>query len=380
MELHDINLSRRELLAAGAAISLSPLARLSPEPTKPLLLPGPFRGSVIEVKHPGAVESGKVNRDAVRAMMTRGMRELTGATNEAAAWKRFFKPGETVGIKISPVGRPLSISQPETVLEVIRGLNMAGIPNKHIIVYNRYESEYRECPISKTLPEGVREAFASREYDEHQVDIEGYDPQVYIEMPRVMTGHDPKEPAHRRSHLAIVLSASVDKMVNISTLKDHASAGITMALKNLSHGSVNNVCRTHASASENWCDIFIPKVVSMRPIREKVALHIGDGLIATYDGGPGIWNKHFRTWEYRSMFFATDPVAMDRVGWDILDRKRAAEKLPLLAETGKKAKNPGLETFDRRQPEHVLIAAKMGLGEGDLKKIAHRVITLPARG
>ena len=43
-------------------------------------------------------------------MMTRGLCELTGEKEETAAWKRFFAPGDTVGIKVSPVGQPRSIS------------------------------------------------------------------------------------------------------------------------------------------------------------------------------------------------------------------------------------------------------------------------------
>ena len=67
---------------------------------------------------------------------------------------------------------------------------------------------------------------------------------------------------------------------------------------------------------------------------------------------------------------------MDRVGWQILDRKRAQHNLPPLAQTGIKLKNPGLETFDQRQPQHVLLAAKAGLGEADLSKIVHKRVEL----
>lgn len=372
-------LSRREILAgAGAAVAL-PLAipsRASDEKLPPLLMPGPYRGKVVEVLHPDSVAEGKVNRDAVRGMMKRGMMELTGSAGEEAAWKRFFKSTDIVGIKVSPVGRPRSISQPETILEIIRGLNLAGLPNRSIIVFNRYESEYRECGITKFLPEGVREAFASLEYDEVQTRIDNYDPEVYVEFPRVMPGQDPENPLNRRSHLCIIVSQVVDKVINVCALKDHASAGVTMALKNMSHGMNNNVCRTHPTADQNWCDTFIATVAAQRRIREKVALHIGDGLIGTYDGGPGIWNKHFSTWEYKSLFFATDPVALDRIAWQILDRKRVEMGLPILAETGKKLKNPGFESFDARQPQHVLLAAARGLGEADMTRIEHRAISL----
>ena len=359
--------TRRELLAAGAGFLLP---QEGPQP-RAMGIPGAFRGKVVEVAHAGSVEKGKVDSSAVQSMLTRGLMELTGAKEEALAWRRFVKPGEVVGIKVSPVGRPLAISQPETIREIVNGLNRAGVPNRDIIVFNRYEDEYRESGIGKLLPAGVREAFAAPGYDDLQVRTEGYDTDTFVEFPRVMTGVDSANPVNRRSHLCTVVSAVVDKVINVSSLKDHASAGVTMALKNLSHGLVNNVCRTHPSAELNWCDTFIPGIVSLPRIREKVVLNICDGLIGCYDGGPGIWNRHFRTWEYRAMFFSTDPVAMDRVGWEILDRRRAEANLPPLAETGKKLRNPGDESFDERQPQHVLLAGKMGLGEAEMGRIAH---------
>jgi hypothetical protein len=376
-------ITRRQLLSgATAAAATLPLARsarakVAQDTTlPPLLMPGPFRGKVVEVTRADSVENLKVNRDAVRAMMTRGMLELTGAKDEAEAWRRFFKPTDVVGIKVSPVGFPNAISQPETLLEIVRGLNLAGVANSRIVYFNRYEDEYLKAGLDKMVPEGVRQAFASPGYDEVQTRTDNYDLNVYVEFPRVMPGQDPSNPINRRSHLCVVVSQVVDKVINVCALKDHSSAGVTMALKNMSHGMNNNVCRTHPDAANNWCDEFIAKVAAQRRIREKVALHIGDGLIGCYDGGPGIFNKHFRAWEHKSLFFATDPVALDRIAWEILDQKRVQMGLPKLADSGRKRTNPGNEPFDYRQPNHVLLAGQGGLGESDLAKIQHKRIEL----
>jgi hypothetical protein len=385
----DGRLSRRSLLAAAAAAAWPGLADAAPGRSrlparyhpasavgpKPGI-PGPFRGRVVEVQHPGSVAAGKVDREAVAAMVTRGMVALTGAADAAAAWKRFFGPADVVGIKISPVGRPLSVSQPETILAVIQGLNLAGVPNRNILLINRYEQEILDGGFDQNLPAGVRIGYGARKFDAIQNGLEGYDPDVYVEMGRELPGQDPAKPVNRRSHLCRVVSRDLTKIVNIAALKDHASAGVTMALKNLSHGLVNNVSRSHPSGAVNWCDTFIPTVVGMVPIRRKTVLQIGDGLIGTYDGGPGTWNDHFRTWEYRALFFATDPVALDRIGWKILDAKRVAAGLPTLARTGRNGQNPGHESFDHRQPEHVLLAGAAGLGESNLAAIKHRVVRM----
>jgi len=366
-------LTRRELLLGATALVMTPrYVGASADPARTTYaLPGPYRGKVVEVFHPDSVAQGRINAGAVRSMVSRGMCELTGEKDEAAAWKRFFQPGDVVAVKGSGVGKPLSISQHETLREVFRGLSLAGVRNEDIIMYERYEVELLDCHFDRIIPKGARAVSVSYNADPPQTAIDNYDPDTYVEFERIMSGADDKNPVHHRSHLNMVVSKQAAKVINVAALKDHASAGITMALKNMSHGFVNNVCRTHIDAGSNWCATFIPAIVAMPKIREKVVLHIGDGLIGTYDGGPGNWNQHFKTWEYRSLLFATDPVALDRIGWEILDKKRVAEGLPKLADTGIKATNPGFEQFDHRQPEHVLLAAKAGLGEADLQKIQH---------
>src|SRR5262249_21173826 len=113
---------------------------------------------------------------------------------------------------------------------------------------------------------------------------------------------------------------------------------------NLSHGLNNNVARSHIRAvtrldekvsDPNQCNTFIPTAAGHTLIREKATLHIMDGLIGVYEGGPGCWNPTWATWPYRSLFFATDPVAMDHVGWDILDAKRAQEGWQPVSHMGK---------------------------------------------
>src|SRR5438552_3648707 len=69
-------------------------------------MPGPFPGRVIEVHHPGSVKPDHtISAGAVKSMMDRGMRELTGADHPIESWRRFFEVGDVVGIKVNPVGR-----------------------------------------------------------------------------------------------------------------------------------------------------------------------------------------------------------------------------------------------------------------------------------
>jgi uncharacterized protein (DUF362 family) len=189
-------------------------------------------------------------------------------------------------------------------------------------------------------------------------------------LPLTLPGYDVSNIVARRSHAAKFITKEVNKLINLPVLKDHQSAGVTLALKNLSHGLVNNVARSHGTTSLNACGSFIPAVVSMPAIRNKVVLNILDGVKGLYHGGPGARPEF--VWEHKTIYFATDPVALDHIGWRVIDEKRAQVGMkPLVQDVPDK-----FSTFVHRQPEHVEIAGALGLGEWDLAKINLKKISV----
>jgi uncharacterized protein (DUF362 family) len=341
-------------------------------------IPGPYRGRVVEVRNPGSVKDGVPDPEAVRAMVRRGIAALTGIDEPVEAWRSLFEPGDVVGIKVNPVGQPLAISNYATVHAITEGLVSAGVKTRDVIVFDRYRDQFVKAGYDRNLPDGCRWDAAVDSYDEQQLAIADYDPDVSVTLdivhanPRV---HDPRDERTRRSHLARIVTQKVNKLVCIPVLKDHGSGGVTLALKNMSHGFVNNVSRSHGSPDTNTCNLFIPAIVSHPLIRSKAVLQVLDGLNAVFQGGPSARRQN--VWQYGALFFATDPVALDRIGWRIVDDKRVEKGLPPVAETGRSGKNPTkTEAFDFRQPQHIAGAGALGLGEYDRAKIDHRVITL----
>src|SRR5579859_2559978 len=338
--------------------------------TSKLAMPGLFRGRVVAVEHPGSIVDGHYQAEPVRQMMRQGMTDLTGAAGWVDAWRLFVEPGDVVGIKVNPVGGPLVISAAEVVREIIAGLNAAGIKNKDIVVYDRYRAQFFKMGFDKWLPEGVRTSSAAEDYEDVQQAIEGYDPDHYMDMALTLPGYDINNLTARRSYAAHFITKEVNKLINLPVLKDHQSAGVTLSLKNLSHGLVNNVCRSHSSSTLNACGSFIPAVVSMPVIRNKAVLHILDGIKGLYHGGPSARPQF--VWEHHTMYFATDPVALDRIAWKAIDEKRLAVGMKRIADD----KPDQFSTFLNRQPEHIEIAGALGLGEWDEKKIDLRRIDL----
>ena len=358
-------------LVGGAAKPLKLAARSAPKAEESNhAIPGPYRGRVVAVEDQAVLVSGRYQAEAVQQMMRRGMMELTGADGWVDAWRRFFQPGDVVGIKLNPVGQPRVKSDATVVREIIAGLEAAGVKRRDIVAYDRYRDQFYQAGYNRWLPEGVRISWAAPKYDGIQQGIEGYDPDHYMDMALTLPGFTVDDVTARRSYAARFITKEVNKLVNVPCLKDHQSAGITLALKNLSHGLVNNVCRSHGTITLNACNDFIPAVVAMPVIRNKTVLHILDGVKGVYDGGPGAPPQF--VWEHKTLYFATDPVALDHIGWEVIDAKRVSAGMKKLFE----AAPDRFSTYVHRQPEHVEIAGALGLGEFARGKIDLRAITI----
>jgi uncharacterized protein (DUF362 family) len=350
---------RNAALTAGAAVLHSPLRGAAAKPG----MPGPYPGKVVGVRHPGSIVSGAYQSGAIEQMMRKGMMELTGAPGWVDAWRALFEPGDVVGIKVSPVGGKQLCSDPLVLHQIIEGLKQAGVKTSDIIVFNRYRREFVQAGMDKWLPPGIRFTAASEAYSNVQLDMGGYDADHYMEMALVVPGLNLNDAHVRRSYVARVVTKDINKFINLPVLKHHQSAGVTVALKNMSHGMVNNVNRSHPTPTMNACGIFIPAVVSLPIIRQKASLHICDAVKASYHGGPGGRPKYI--WEHKSMYFATDPVAMDKIGLKVIDEKRASVGMASVALSKPDADSHYLNC----QVEHIEIAGSLGLGEFDDKKI-----------
>jgi uncharacterized protein (DUF362 family) len=395
-------ISRRALLAGMSIPAIGSVKYVSASEsrlvTDPLFdksklgAPGPFPGRVIEAKHASLSKNGKKSRDAFKQTLARGMKELTQADDDVQAWRSFFEPGDVVGIKVVPNGHPQAPTSPELVLEVIEGLKAAGVKTKDMFVYDRYLGEFMGAGYQNILPPDIRFGGLTSEggsqtdlmAESHKKSpISGYDRDEFVHMNLVNSGDDPKDDRNYRSHLGLFVTKVVNKIVALPVLKDHGSAGVTGALKNMSHGSVNNVARSHSTPSTNVCNQFIPEVINHPILRKKFVLQIMDGSRGVFQKGPFGNNPDF-AWDYNALMFATDPVAMDHVKWQIIDAKRKVQGLPPVASTGKTGLDPlGTEGFDIRQPQHIALAGSLGIGlfefkspRGRRQSIDHRVVTV----
>jgi hypothetical protein len=356
--------SRRRFLEitgkGAAALGVVKASQVCAQAPAPSAMPGPFPGRVVGIYHSNCYAANAYQTAAVQQMVRSGLCELTGSPNYLMAWRRFVRPGDVVGIKVNPNGHPQLpqlISSKALLMEVISGLLLAGVMPKDIVVFERYQDAMNY--VKPWVPSWVRLMVAAVRYDAIQQSLGStYDPNYYVDYPNVLPGQSLSSDAARRSYFVKFLTTTVNKVVNLTVLKTHQAAGVTLALKNLSHGLANNAVRSHPAFPDNRINQHIPAIVSHPIVRSKAVLHIVDGIHGLFHGGP--FGAAQFTWQNNTMYFATDPVALDRVGWREIDAKRLAMGRPVLAQT---PADPPYFNYEELQPQHIEICGALGLGE-----------------
>src|SRR5260221_2425899 len=267
-------------------------------------MPGPYPGRVVSVASAKCVDTatGAANDEAVREMMARGMRTLTGAATTPDAWRRFFEPADRVGINVNGGGTPHCVSAYRFLTEVVRQLAGIGVPPAQVYVYERFQNQLDEVNYAPHLPDGVQIVAAERA--NRNVDNSGYDPATYLEAD--LFGED-----DTRSNMMRLVSQRLTKIVNIPNMKDHGATGATGCLKNIAYGSFSNVARTHQGGKSHTYSV-VGTLATIEPLRSRTVLQIMDGLRGVWHGGP-----FARTTKYgfypRQIMFGTEPVAIDRL-------------------------------------------------------------------
>ena len=145
-----------------------------------------------------------------------------------------------MGIKVNASGLPYCVSSPEVLNEIIRSLQLVGIPSRNIYLYERYTQQLDLVGYFAYVPSDVHVVGLDGGRSEHN----GYDKMIYAE--RSFFGEE-----ETRSYLAKVVSRVFTKIINVPNLKDHSAAGVTGCLKNIAYGSFDNVARSHLIPDTN---------------------------------------------------------------------------------------------------------------------------------
>jgi uncharacterized protein (DUF362 family) len=276
-----------------------------------------------------------LKQQEVEWTLSAGMGSLFGTNEPVKAWRTLFKPDDVVGIKVNCIAGPELSSHPRVVAAIVSELQKVDIPAENIIIWDRTNRELRRAGYSVNIADAGVRCYGT--------DAVGYE-DTYTRK------------GSFNGRISTILTKKITALINVPILKNHGGAGVTIAMKN-HYGSIHNPGSHHG----NGCDPYIADLNSVDEIKAKTRLIICDATRPTCDGGPSY--KPAFVWQYSGLILSTDPVALDTVGTQIIDDRRAELGLPRLAETG-------------RHPRHLVSAAERGLGTASLRAIDLRAVTL----
>ncbi len=322
--------SRRQFIAtttAGASLVAAGMAGGIPEAQAS----GKRHGEIVRVTSDKLIgKRGRPVQETANQMLDLAMTTYMGKKKVADCWSALFTKDDKVVIKINCLGKPKMSTNPEVVKAIIAGLKAAGVPEGNIVVYDHFGGHMRQSRYRLTKKKGA-------------VRYHGRDKKK---------GFEKKDRKHAsgKTRLATVMLWAT-KIINVPVIKNHSLAGVTGALKNISHGCVINPQRHHRKN----CDPHIANIYNIPELRDRVALIVCDGTYLQYDGGPQFSAGARKP--FNSIFVTKDPVAMDTMILQYVNEFRKAKRKRLVGK-GKYA-----------LPTHIATAAGLGLGTNDPAKI-----------
>jgi uncharacterized protein (DUF362 family) len=262
------------------------------------------------------------------SILDRAMQAAYDRDSPLEAWKKVVRPGEVVGLKVNCLAGKGNSTTVELVNAICERLQQAGI--KDIVIWDRLNADLESARFRIVeRGQGIR-CFGN--------DVLGYESELAAF-------------GSVGSLMSRTLTQVCDAVVNLPVLKDHGIAGVTIALKSM-FGAIHNPNKYHMNVG----DPYVADVSMLPPIRQKVRLHICDATTAQYEGGPSYMPQW--TWPYNGLLVSRDPVALDHLGWQIIEKKRGEMGMKPLKEL-------------KREPTYIATAAdaKHRLGTNDPNRI-----------
>jgi len=347
--------------------SLTNLADFMKVPRGEHAIPGPFPGRVVQVTDQRALVDDAFDGKVIAEMIAEGIARLTGA-DARQSFAMLFEPDDVVGLKVNPVGGRIMGTRLEVVDGVVKWLVDNGLPKKNVVIWDRFEHMLGEGGFTPDRFPGIRiegmqilgtGSEVWRDDNGNHVSAGNFDKQVYYYarglVGKNVRGYESDEFYLNQhvfngeySYFGKLVTRELTKIVNLPVFKN-TGPGISMATKNLGYGSICNSGRLHEKLFFDVCT----EVLAAPPIRDKLVLNITDGLRGQYEGGP-MPNEQY-VYPLYSLYFATDPFALDMTCHNQLVAKRVAM---------------GIAANEHpRFTQYLHKAEKLGLGIADVEKI-----------
>ena len=321
--------------------TIIPGARGQADPGRGTAPTAPSR--VVVVHDAAATDAFVPQPEKVRQMVQQGLTKVTGKPTVTDAWRSMVSPKDVVGIKVFTAPGRDAGTRATVVAAVVEGLIQAKIPATNIIVWDKQRADLRRAGYMElTARYGVRvDGSADAGYDE----ATAYTPDrpipgqlVFGDLefgkkgdPSSVAVEDRGRPGvngvGRRSFVSKLVARGMTRIINITPLLNHNTAGVSGHLYSLALGSVDNVIRFENDLFR--LSVAVPEIYALPSLSDRVVLNITDALICQYQGEQsGL--LHYST-ALNELRFSKDPVALDYLSLRDLERIRVSN-VPTLRE------------------------------------------------
>jgi hypothetical protein len=280
------------------------------------------RARVVIVQDPQAMIAFDPQPERIESMVRRGLTAMTGQSN-AAAWLSLMSTQEVVGIKVHSSPGRISGTRPAVVGAVIKTLIEAGFPPKQIVIWDKHLANLRVagfCGLAERYGVG-----AAGSLDE------GFDEKVIYDaslIGKLVWGDfefgKKGEGIGRKSFASKLVTQKITKIINVTPLLNHNLTGVSGNLFGLAFGSVDNTIRFESGPKH--LEDAIPEIYALPQLGDRVVLNIVDALMCQYQGEENMYLQYSTM--LRQLRFSTDPVALDVLSIDELNRQRELSKIP----------------------------------------------------
>ena len=304
---------------------------------------------VVVVSDARATVAFQPQPEKVRALFNRGLLQFSGKTDVALSWKSFVATNDVVGIKVYSAPGANSGTRPSVVAAVVEGLLATGIPSKNIIIWDKELVDLRLAgffELGERYKIGVAAGSAA-----------GYDEKEFYESPLIGnlvwgdSEFGKKEGAvGRKSFLTKLVTKKITKIISVVPLLNHNLAGTTGHLCSLALGSVDNTQRFEQGER---LATALPEIYALPSLGDKVVLNITDGLLCQYQGEQRSL-LHYSA-PLNEIWFSKDPVALDVLAIEELERQRNAAKVPGTKTNLEIYRNASLLELGLSEPKNIRI-------------------------
>ena len=320
-----VNLIKTQILLLAAC--LAHLAGAEPQP-QPYLYRhaiddphGLQKSHVYDISDPYVIRGLEVHKPTLIRILNTAVTRLTGLDDPAKAWRKFIYDDDIIALKFNRVGGKKLGTNKYLAEALIENLIDLGYKPERILIVSLNDLP----PIAeKTIPWKYG-------WQKESIDF-----------------------ASSSDHLAAWLD-EVTAIINIPSVMDDNIFSLRATLANLSWPLIKSPAKLYLSRG----DPFIPEIYELPQIRGKVRLHIANALRILYQGGPRVNPVYI--YEYSSLLFSTDPVALDRVLLERLKQLRHIQPMPN-------------NVPENLTAEYLITAQAMSLGYYDLNNIKYHKI------